>query len=198
MAGHDYSQTGIYAFTVVVRGRRCCLGEIADFAFVSGPAGAVVHETWERLPARFPTIQLDAFVVMLNHIHGIVFLGADAVVAGEVAMNRDATERSDQEDLVALPFMATSGHNHIPDDSTLSRSLRPPSRDRLAPALGEIIRSLKAASTTKIGKECPPDFNWQDGYSDRIVRNDAELDWYRGYIATNPERWTMDREYSDR
>jgi hypothetical protein len=76
------------------------------------------------------------------------------------------------------------------------RVLKPPSRDPNAPALGEIIRSLKAASTTRIRKECIPDFSWQERYWDRIVRND-ELDRFRGYIQTNPERWALDREYAD-
>jgi REP element-mobilizing transposase RayT len=190
MAGYDYAQAGIYAFTVIVDGRRCCLGEVVDHEFVSSEAGAIVCETWERLPRRFPTIALDAFVVMPNHVHGIVFSGTNPAVMEEVAMNGDATNPGS---LVASRFIATPAAGDI----ARVRTPKAPSRDPNAPALGEIIRSLKAASTTRIRKECLPDFKWQDGFWDRIVRNDAELDRYRGYIATNPERWTLDREYVD-
>jgi REP element-mobilizing transposase RayT len=193
LAGYDYAQAGTYAVTVVVRGRRCYLGVVEDYEFRPALAGDIVRDVWERLPNRFPTIQLDAFVVLPNHIHGIVLLGANPFVADQVAINGDTTQ---PVPLVAPPFMAASQAEH----QLLGprpQALKPPSRDPNAPALGEIIRSLKAASTTRIRKECLPDFAWQERYWDRIVRNEAELDRYRGYIATNPERWTFDREYAD-
>ncbi len=91
LAGYDYAQAGTYAFTVVVRGRRCCLGIVGDNGFQSGKAGEIVRDVWDRLPGRFPTILLDAFVVMPNHIHGIALLGANPGIVEEVAMNGDAT-----------------------------------------------------------------------------------------------------------
>ena len=193
LTGYDYAQEGTYAFTVVVRERRCLLGTVEDYEFLPAPAGDIVREVWDRLPMRFPTILLDAFVVMPNHIHGIVLLGANSIVGNETAINGGATGRPN---FVAPPFMAVSHPpTTLPDQKR--RVLTPPSRDPNAPALGEIIRSLKAASTTRIRKEYLPAFEWQERFCDRIVRDEAELDRYRGYIATNPERWTLDREYAD-
>lgn len=193
MTEYDYAQAGVYAFTVVVSDRRCCLGVIEDEDAIPGCAGSIVRDVWEGLPRRFLTIMLDAFVVMPNHIHGIVFLGAESGFGAEIAINGDATTETDIS--VASPFMATGVCNQ--DASANKRIVRPPSRNPLAPALGEIVRSLKAASTTRIRKECLPNFKWQDGYWDRIVRNETELERYRTYIATNPVRWTMDREYAE-
>lgn len=190
LSGYDYAQGGVYAFTIVVASRRCCLGRVVGEEFVCAVAGSIVQDVWNRLPSRFATILLDAFVVMPNHVHGIVILGAQPGFGHEVAMNDDATPG-----IVASPFMAT--YSTQPPTKSGKPPLQPPSRNPAAPALGEIVRSLKAASTTRIRKECLPDFAWQPGYWDRIVRNDHELDRFRGYIATNPVRWTMDREYSD-
>ena len=113
---------------------------------------------------------------MPNHIHGIVSLGANPDFDIEVAINVDATES------VASTFMATPA----PRPSALSRKpssnrRQPtaPSTDRIAPALGEIVRALKAASTTQIRKHHLPTFAWQPNYWDRIIRNDAELERYR-------------------
>ncbi len=186
---------------------------------------------WESLPKRFPRILLDAFVVMPNHIHGIVFLGGTPidnlddlvdtttpsvaspfVAIGASEQNESQTPRTPS---VASPFMATdalamnvprtlapSGETvAINGDATKSAAVRgrrppvPPVRDQAMPALGEIVRSLKAASTTRIRKEIDPQFAWQEGYWDRIIRNDAELERYRAYIENNPARWEEDREY---
>ncbi len=103
LAEYDYACAGVYVITVVVDGRRCCLGEVDGEDFVAGEAGSIVRITWERLPERFPTIKLDAFIVMPNHIHGIVVLGAEPGLGQEVAINGDATVG-----LVASPFMATA------------------------------------------------------------------------------------------
>jgi REP element-mobilizing transposase RayT len=195
LAGFDYSQPSAYAFTVLVEDRRCCLSRIRDGTSQISPAGEIVVGAWHRLEERFPTIMLDAFVVMPNHVHGIVFLGGNPQPGYEVAINGDATCG-----MVASPFMATSPQ---PQDSKheTQRSRRqrptPPSRDRITPALGEIVRSLKAASTTPIRKQLDPSFAWQDGYWDRIVRNEIELERYRRYIENNPARWREDREYKE-
>lgn len=194
LAGYDYAQAGTYVVTVVVQGRKCCLGSVENYAFRPTVAGDIVREVWERLPKRFPSIDLDAFVVMPNHVHGIVSLGAKPFSGGETAINGGATG---EQDRVAPPFMADS-HASSPAPGSQSNNLRPPSRDPTLPALGEVVRSLKAASTTRIRKEWMPDFKWQARYWDRIVRNDAELDRFRSYIFTNPERWTLDREFSER
>jgi hypothetical protein len=122
---------------------------------------------------------------MPNHIYGIVFHGANPDFGVEVAINRDATES------VASSFMATSPRprssnsaHHAPTHHPFT----PPSRNRISPALGEIVRSLKAASTTQIRKHHLPTFAWQPTYRDRIFRNDTELDRYRQYIEDNSAR----------
>jgi hypothetical protein len=71
----------------------------------------------------------------------------------------------------------------------------PPARDPGAPALGELVRSLKAASTAIIRKEHFAGFAWQPNYWDRIIRNEQELDRYRAYIDNNPARWLEDQHY---
>lgn len=72
--GYDYASAGAYVVTVVTRDRRHLLGAINDDVMVPSAAGGVVEKTWFRLPERFPTVTLDAFVVMPNHIHGIIIL----------------------------------------------------------------------------------------------------------------------------
>jgi hypothetical protein len=74
LKGYDYSQAGVYFVTICTQGRACLFGEVIDGEMRLNDAGRMVVAEWERLPVLFPNVVLDAFVVMPNHIHGIVIL----------------------------------------------------------------------------------------------------------------------------
>ena len=74
LRGFDYTSAGAYFVTLCVADRACFLGEIVDGAMCLNPLGRIVAESWLALPTRFPVIELDAFVVMPNHFHGIIIL----------------------------------------------------------------------------------------------------------------------------
>jgi REP element-mobilizing transposase RayT len=88
MKGYDYSQAGAYFVTICTQGRACLFGEVVDGEMRLNDAGRMVVAEWERLPALFPNVVLDAFVVMPNHIHGIVILTdpADDATDGATAI----------------------------------------------------------------------------------------------------------------
>ena len=75
LRGHDYAQPGAYFLTICTLGREPVLGDVGDGEMRPSEAGVLVQRTWEALPERFPGIVLDAFVVMPNHVHGIVMIG---------------------------------------------------------------------------------------------------------------------------
>jgi REP element-mobilizing transposase RayT len=70
----DYASPGAYFITICVFQRECILGEIEDGKMVLSSAGESTLEIWYDLPSRFPTVELDAFVIMPNHVHGILCL----------------------------------------------------------------------------------------------------------------------------
>ncbi len=74
LKGHDYTREGAYYFTICCHQRRCLLGEINDGVMHLNLAGATVKAVWDSLPHHFPLIELDAFVVMPNHVHGIIVI----------------------------------------------------------------------------------------------------------------------------
>lgn len=71
---YDYSQAGAYFVTICVQGRECLLGEIIDGSMHLNDHGKIVRNCWDSLPHHYPGIELDAFVVMPNHVHGVVVL----------------------------------------------------------------------------------------------------------------------------
>lgn len=74
LKGYDYSQPGAYFVTVVTQGHACLFGEVVDGRMWLNCAGQMVQAVWNEIPTHYPGIAVDAFVVMPNHIHGIVIL----------------------------------------------------------------------------------------------------------------------------
>ena len=71
---YDYSQAGAYFITICTRERENFLGIIADGSMKLSPFGEIVEVCWENLPYHYPYIILNDFVIMPNHVHGIIVL----------------------------------------------------------------------------------------------------------------------------
>ena len=77
LKGYDYTQRGIYFVTICTFNRQCLFGEILDGKMRLNEWGQIVLNEWERSAVIRPEIQLDKFVVMPNHVHGIIVLNDD-------------------------------------------------------------------------------------------------------------------------
>ena len=76
LRGFDYSRDGAYFVTICTRGRACLLADVVGGEMRLSEAGRVVQEVWEGLPLHYPHVQTDAWVIMPNHVHGIIVLSA--------------------------------------------------------------------------------------------------------------------------
>ncbi len=74
LKGYDYSQAGAYLVTVCTQGRACLFGDVVDGEMRLNAAGPVVEQCWSNIPCHFLHAYLDEFVVMPNHVHGIVVI----------------------------------------------------------------------------------------------------------------------------
>jgi len=81
LQGYDYAQTGAYFVTICTHHRECLLGQVVDGHTVLNQYGEIVVACWNDLSNHYLSVELDAFVVMPNHVHGIILL-ADPVGAG--------------------------------------------------------------------------------------------------------------------
>lgn len=103
LPGYDYSQPGAYFVTILTYGRECILGKIFDGQMILFDAGRIVEKAWCELPKRYAGIQLDTFVVMPDHVHGLITLvdkswniseivrGFKSVSARKINLTRNAT-----------------------------------------------------------------------------------------------------------
>jgi REP element-mobilizing transposase RayT len=74
LAGYDYAQQGAYFVTICTQNRVCLFGTIADGIVHPNPAYHMIEMWWHEITNKFPTVELDEWVVMPNHFHGIIVL----------------------------------------------------------------------------------------------------------------------------
>lgn len=81
---YDYASVGCYFVTICVQGREPLLGEITDGEMVLNDAGRMVEHWWRKISEKFPTVELDHYMIMPNHFHGVLqitdLVGADPCV----------------------------------------------------------------------------------------------------------------------
>jgi putative transposase len=179
LRGHDYTSPGSYFVTLCVENRECLFGDIVDGIMRLNAFGRIVHDEWFITAVIRPEISLDAFVVMPNHIHGIIviheFAGDPATLFhNDVRMHNVST---------TTDFDSAGADGH-------PRLRRPPR------SLGSIVVGFKSATVKKINdmRQSPGRPVWQRNYHDRIIRTDASLNRVRRYIAMNPLKWELDRK----
>jgi putative transposase len=77
LTGFDYARPGAYFVTICTHGRACLLSEVRDFQVRKTQIGEVVSECWLELPSSYSFVELDVFIVMPNHFHGILWIGEE-------------------------------------------------------------------------------------------------------------------------
>jgi REP element-mobilizing transposase RayT len=162
LQGHDYSQVGAYYVTIVTYHRDCLFGEIMNQEMVLNDFGKIADECWRAIPEHFPSVELGAYVIMPNHVHGVI------VICNDETTTVGATHAS--------PL-------RIPN----SRPHGAPSR-----SLGAIVGSFKSAVTKHIGREHNATGIWQRNYYEHIIRNETDLQNKTDYIEANPILWDED------
>ena len=92
LPGYDYSQAGAYFVTMVTQGRQCLFGEVVQDTMRLNDAGQLIAHTWEWLATRGSYVQLDAYVVMPNHLHGIIVIDRQGRGGSRTASTRHDTK----------------------------------------------------------------------------------------------------------
>lgn len=164
LRGWDYSADGHYFITVCTKNRECFLGQIENGKMLPSPAGKVVEEEWKRTEQVRPDVRLDAWVMMPNHVHGIVILQNRAGKSPVETPRRGVSLAKD-----------TKAKLH-------------------AGSLGAVIGQFKSVSTKHIRAVGVHDFAWQPRFYDRIIRDENALAEIRAYILNNPNAWEEDEE----
>ena len=222
LPGYDYATRGAYFVTICTKHRQYFFGNIENNQVQYAEAGAIAANLWERLPGQFPYVELAEYIIMPNHVHGIIWLlppdGRDAnsrisadeprailPPGGRDAINRVSTNEQEprlptqdrvptnEQGLRSSPSNRISGDARHRCASPLS-DVPAGTDDSLAAgaSLSQIIRWFKGRSTFEIRKSGLGNFAWQPRFYDHIIRDENSLSQIRTYIRQNPQDWLND------
>jgi REP element-mobilizing transposase RayT len=168
LSGYDYSQPGMYFVTICTQDRECLFGKIADGGLRLNEAGQMVEKWWAKLAEKFLSTETDEFVLMPNHLHGIIIFGGGDVGAAPCGR----------------PGETKTGHPHggaptVGDIIDWFKTM----------TTNDYIRGVKHGRWVPFSGKL-----WQRNYYEHVIRNEDDLRRIREYIQTNPLRGELDRE----
>lgn len=169
----DYGRDAAYFITICTKDRENFFGEIHNKKMQVSPAGAIAHVLWYEIKNHAENVQLGEFVVMPNHVHGILILDGNdptAVGTGHALSLRQQPQSPDPPKTIGQKRFQNQGKNTV----------------------SSIIGSYKSAVTKYCNKLDLP-FAWQSRFHDHIIRNNESFDRISNYIINNPLNWSKDR-----
>jgi len=172
---YEYRSPGSYFVTICATRREPLFGRLVDNNVLLSAIGIVLDACWREIPDHFPHVTLDESMIMPDHFHGILTL-TDTSAEARHAVSRPQRAMDAQGARHAVPLP--------PPGETFARPV--------AGSLPTIVRSFKSA-VTRAARDVTSSARqriWQRGYHEHIVRDHAELDRIRRYIAGNPLRAT--------
>jgi REP element-mobilizing transposase RayT len=171
LKGYDYTQNGAYYITIVTYQRWHLFGEVVNGEMQLNELGKIARDEWFKTAQLRPYVTLfeDDFVVMPNHVHGIILIENNYHDVGA----RQRHTRTDMHD----------GH--------IEKFGKP-----VAGSIPTIVRAYKSAVTYAINKlqNQRGAVLWQANYYEHIIRNERDYQAKRDYILSNPMHWDRDEE----
>lgn len=167
LPGYDYAAQGVYFLTLCTWERRQVFGRCANGKVQLSDWGLIAEDEWLTTPLMRPYVHLDSYVIMPDHLHGLI------------VWDHNPVENVGPQGVTRVGPQCVAG--------------RPPVLHRPAASVGSFVARFKAACTKRINalrsaREPPV---WQQNYYEHIVRNQRSLDRLRRYVAENPMRWSL-------
>lgn len=167
----DYGANGAYFITICTQNREHFFGEIVETQFIASELGILAEKYWLEIPKHFPYVELGNFVIMPNHVHGILIIDKNASVSESVETR-----------LIASLHETTNKTGGFAGNKT------PMLQDNIS----RIIRWYKGRCSFEMRKS-HADFGWQSRFHDHIIRNEKSFETIQNYIENNPMNWNEDK-----
>jgi len=165
----DYGSMGAYFITICIKYKKCHVGTIMDGKLELNHVGKIAKKYWLQIPCHFSCVSLDQFIIMPNHMHGIIVINK---------------QRRDE----ALPRLYNGDYRKMSQISPNPRSI---------PVIIGSYKSIVTKTINRENPNIS--FAWQSRFHDRIIRNHTEWNYVQQYIKNNPFKWKRDEynQYRD-
>jgi putative transposase len=182
LPNHDYTANGWYFVTICTKNCLPYFGQVISSQVKLSEIGEIAQKCWIEIPNHFEHIQIDTYVIMPNHVHGIVII-----------------DKPLSQNVETLPFP----DNHVEtlqcNVSTECDITQRQFMSKISPksgSLSAIARSYKSAITRWCRQNNHDNFAWQPRFYEHIIRADGSLDRIREYIINNPAKWEEENNNS--
>jgi putative transposase len=184
----DYSWNALYFVTICTKNREHYFGKIENDKMVLSNIGVMADVFWHEIKNHCQFVDLDAFVVMPNHIHGILAINNpthNSDFVGDSVETRHALSHKSQTSTIQ------------PESTNFSKSVgQKRFQNQGKNTLSSILGSYKSA-VTKHAHRLGHEFEWQTRFHDHIIRDALSFQRIRNYIETNILNWDSDK-FNDR
>jgi REP element-mobilizing transposase RayT len=189
--GWDYRRAGAYFITICTGDRIQHFGACRDGRMKLSTIGLIVQGCWYDIPRWNPSVALGAFIIMPDHLHGILILDGASIDNDD---NDNDNVQTLQCNVSTMRSESTMRSDSTMDsDSTMESKAKNEFYQKISPQSGSVsvlIRSFKSAATRHIRRAFPDtNFTWQERFYDHIIRNEASFARITRYIQNNPAKW---------
>ena len=164
----DYSNPRLYFVTACVHDRVCSFGEVVNEQMVLNTYGNIAHDQWLWLHQQYYYVTLHSFVIMPNHMHGIIEIDTD--VFGRTGHDLDPAGKD--------------GFTGTGQDLSIQQKIK---------SLSELMGAYKTTTSKQIHLAGLHDFRWHRSFHDHIIRNETSYTNISNYIENNPRKWAEDK-----
>jgi putative transposase len=194
----DYASNAAYFITICTANRKHFFGEIKDRKMNLSNVGILADVFWHEIKNHSKFVELDAFVVMPNHIHGILVLNKDSEELNEQNVPFVPTVPIvpfvpfvETRHALSLPSPSPSPSNSMTNKTIAQQRFQNQGKNTVS----SIIGSYKSA-VTKHANRLGLEFGWQTRFHDHIIKNDKDFVKISNYIENNVANWNDDKFYS--
>lgn len=194
----DYSNNGAYFITICTQNRHHFFGHIKNQEMQLSEIGILAEKFWYEIPNHFSMVELGNFVVMPNHVHGILIIDNISIpdvetrfIASDInEMNNSRFIASDNDDNKETRLIA-SLQGGMDGTGGFSGDKNP----MFGNSISKIIRWYKGRCSFE-SRKINPNFVWQSRFHDHIIRHSKSFDTIQNYIEQNPLKWKEDTFYN--
>jgi len=186
LKGYDYSKKGLYFITICTQNREHLFGEIIDGKMILNSAGEIAFNEWFELKNRFNNIELYGFIVMPNHIHGII----EMIEENEICTKDKIRNKENHFSKISPKSNSLS---------LLIRSYKSCVSKKCRGVIYNAQNKIKQTDRNSIYNTqifLNGQFQWQRNYYDNIIRNEKTYLKVSEYIKDNPLKWAIDKYYN--
>ena len=189
---HDYTKSGAYFITICTQNRACLFGYIMNGEMRLNDAGQMIQSVWGNIACKLSHAEMDQFIIMPNHIHGIIKLHSDEISCRGEPCVRPFARTHNIVGEHTHNIVGKHTHNIVGKHKVRPYGTKPNSIGRIIQAFKSITTHQYVLGVAQLGwtpfiQKC-----WQRNYWERIIRNDIELQAVRQYIKSNPAKWPND------